>query len=474
MLQTNALPRTRPEVLGVSPRAISTFMETILENKIGLHSFMLLRHGQVAAEAWWTPYVPERPQMLFSLSKSFTSTAIGLAVAEGRLSVDDNVVSFFPNLAVIDDIHLKTMRVRHLLSMSTGHTENVMKQMRTSNDWVQAFFKIPVEYKPGTHFVYNNAASYILSAIVQKITGETLLDYLQPRLLMPLNIQEATWQTCPLGINTGGWGLSLKTEDIARFGQLYLQKGLLGGNRILPEAWVDEATSFHISNGDGGESDRTQGYGYQFWRCRHNAYRAAGAYGQFCIVMPEQNAVLAITAAVKNAQQVLSLVWQHLLPGMSDQPVPTNDEEYSALHGRINSLSYPPLSSKVVSPIALRVSGKRIVFEENELKLRSASVRFEGDECTVTFLTQEGEQQVCCGIGNWVEGQASRWFGHSTAIVASGMWRDAAVFEMEWRFLETPFIDFVTCQFDDNHVRIEIARNVGGPSDPFILRGRLE
>ena len=207
-----------------------------------LHSFMLLRHGQVVARGWWSPYAAQRPHMLFSLSKSFTSTAVGLAVAEGRLTVDDPVLSFFPEDAPAKvSPNLAAMRVRDLLSMSTGHAKDATGRAthKKEGNWVKGFLSLPVRYAPGTHFVYNSAATYMLSAIVQKLTGMTLLDYLRPRLFEPLGIDNPTWESCPRGINTGGWGLSVRTEDIARFGQLYLQKGVWKGQRILPEAWVE-------------------------------------------------------------------------------------------------------------------------------------------------------------------------------------------------------------------------------------------
>jgi CubicO group peptidase (beta-lactamase class C family) len=223
---------------------------------------MLLRHGQALAEGWWSPYEAERPHMLFSLSKSFTSTAIGLAVAEGRLSVDDLVLTFFPEDAPDKPSeHLAAMRVHDLLSMSTGHAEDTTGYMRQQPDgnWAKAFLARPVEHASGTHFVYNSGATYMLSAIVQRLTGTTLLEYLRPRLLTPLGIEQATWETCPRGINTGGWGMSIRTADIARFGQLYLQKGIWQGTRILSEAWVETATTRQIANDNEPNIDWRQG-----------------------------------------------------------------------------------------------------------------------------------------------------------------------------------------------------------------------
>src|SRR5690606_31072309 len=176
------------------------------------------------------------------------------------------------------------MRVRHLLSMSTGHTDDTWLPMvaREDGQWVKAFLEQPVRRPPGTHFLYNTGASYMLSAIIHKTTGQPMLEYLQPRLFEPLGIKNPTWLDSPERITLGGLGLSLTTSEAARFGQLYLQQGVWQGQQLIPAAWVAEATAFQTPNGDYELSDWTQGYGYQFWRSRHNAYRGDGAFGQFC------------------------------------------------------------------------------------------------------------------------------------------------------------------------------------------------
>ena len=179
-------------------------------------------------------------------------------------------------------------------------------------NWVRGFLAAEVQFKPGTHFVYNSFATY--QAIIQKVSGETLLDYLTPRLFEPLGIENPSWETDPDGINTGGWGLSITTEDISKFFlELYLQKGVGRGKQLVSEEWVEEATKLQSSNGSNPESDWDQGYGYQFWRCRHNLYRGR-RLASFCIVMPDQDAVLAITSGNGRVQKVMSLAWKHLLP----------------------------------------------------------------------------------------------------------------------------------------------------------------
>ena len=296
LTRKHPLPRSTPEAQSIDSTALLNFVNAVDADIHDMHSFMLMRHGQVVAEGWWEPYGPTLPHMLFSLSKSFTSTAIGMAVAEGLLSVDDTVISLLQDDVPGGGSHeisvnLASMRVRHLLSMSTGHAQDTMGATRNDKNWARAILALPVEHEPGTHFVYNTGATYLLSAILQKLTGQRLLDYLTPRLFEPLEIEGATWQQCPRGIDTGGFGLKIKTEDIANFGQLYLQKGEWNGQQLVPVSWVDEATSKHISNSaQTNGTDWTQGYGYQFWRCQHGAYRGDGAFGQYCVVMPEQDA----------------------------------------------------------------------------------------------------------------------------------------------------------------------------------------
>lgn len=331
------LPRSTPESQGVDSAGIRDFIETANREVQSMHSFMLVRHGQVIAEAWWAPEAADKPHVLWSLSKSFTSTAVGFAVAEGKLSIDDPVLKFFPDDAPAEpSANLKAMRIRDLLTMNTGHQDEL--NWRAAPDWVKAFLAHPVPHKPGTHFRYNTPATYMLSAILQKVTGQTVLDYLTPRLFEPLGIENPQWDTSPQGISIGGYGLYLRTEDIARFGQFYLQKAQWNGKQLLPAEWVELATSKQVSNGSDPSRDWDQGYGFQFWRCRHGAYRGDGKDGQFCIVLPEQDAVIAITANTGNMQAQLNLVWDKLLPALHSDKLPENPEELARLKATMATL----------------------------------------------------------------------------------------------------------------------------------------
>lgn len=463
------LQRTTSEQQGIASSALLKFIEALDSQLHELHSVMLLRHGCVVAEGWWSPYKRETPHMLFSLSKSFTSTAVGLAVSEGHFSLDDTVISFFPDdVPAEKNDFLKAMRVRHLLSMSTGQAEDTMPHMgdREDGQWTRAFFEVPVRHEPGTHFLYNTGATYILSAIVQKTTGLKLLDYLTPRLLEPLDIKNATWQDSPEGIHTGGFGMNITTEDIARFGQLYLQKGLWNGRRILPEGWVEEATSAQVSNGSPSDpSEWTQGYGYQFWRCRHGAYRGDGAFGQYCVVMPEQDAVLAITGGVADMQQPLNLVWELLLPAMQSEALADDTVAHEALTHKLASLALRPSEGQPSSVTAQKVSGQTYEADTNEMNIKFITFDFTSSNPTVRIETAEGEETLTCGHNEWRLGQTALfnapWEGDPYPVVTSGAWTGEETFTMIVRFHETPFFQTVVCRFDEENLTVETRVNVG-------------
>ena len=288
-----------------------------------LHSVMVLKNGKVVYEDWFGDNAPGKNHVMWSVSKTWTAMAIGFAVTEGRISVDDKVISFFPeDLPNEISPNLAELRIKDLLTMSVGHVTDpsalVWEKTETKN-WEKLFFAHPIPHEPGTKFVYNSLASYMLSSIIQKKTGEKVLDYLKPRLLEPLGIEGAVWDDNADGVNIGGWGLHIKTEDMAKLGQLLLQKGNWNGKQLLPEAWIEEATTKKILQNpnvdpEKSDSDWVQGYCYQMWRSRHNVFRADGKDGQFILVMPEKNAVVVLTANTSDMQAELNLVWEHLLP----------------------------------------------------------------------------------------------------------------------------------------------------------------
>jgi CubicO group peptidase (beta-lactamase class C family) len=465
---SNRMPRSSPEKQGISSSAILAFVEAADEKIDSMNSFMLVRHGHVVAEGWWTPFDAASPHMLFSLSKSFTSTAVGLAIAEGKLALDDEVLKFFPEDAPAEpSANLKAMRVRDLLCMSAGHQAEV-PLMDSKETWTKAFLNHPVPHKPGTHFMYNTPATYMLSAIVQKVTGITVLDYLRPRLFEPLGIENPQWETSPQGISLGGYGLSVRTEDIARFGQLYLQKGVWMEKRLIPSAWIDAATTRQTSSGSSPTSDWEQGYGYQFWRSRHGLYRGDGAFGQFCIVMPEQDAVVAITSGGRDMQAVMNLVWEKLLPAFKSTPLPADGLGSEKLNKRLAGLAVRPVLGQATTPRAAAISGKRYLFASNYRQIEAVTIESREDGATLKVLTPRGESRIACGPGVWkrthtafVNGVGGRMVPASEQpVAASGAWTRDDTFTLKLCLYETPFYSTMVFRFNGDQLLLDSEHNV--------------
>ncbi|GIN71428.1 hypothetical protein J14TS2_19030 [Bacillus sp. J14TS2] len=462
-----ALLRSTPEEKGVDSITISRFLERIEEEKIELHSFMMARHGSVIAEGWWTPYKPDYKHMLFSMTKSFTALAMGFAISEGLVSLEEEVRSFFPGMKKRAKSKFREIRVKDLLTMSVGHTKPTMggELRQLQGSWVEHFFQLAVEHEPGIHFQYNSLASHMVSAIIQQATGLKMADYLQPRLFDPLGIMKPSWDTSPEGNTTGGGGLSLKTEDIAKFGQFILQKGSWKGKQLLPAAWVEEATACQITTGDSLEDQ--QSYGYQFWRCRHDAYRADGKFGQLCIVMPAQDTVIAITSGCDNAGKILDQVWENLFPAIRNQPLQINEQGHKSLITKMSHRILPIPSYPIsTSPISSNVSGKIFRMDENLDHVEEIVFVFGADFCQFRLKDDQGEHEILCGYQTWLDGTTTMT-GHNLhhhyqpdqlKVSARAGWRNQHELELTWCFVETPFTDTVVCHFQGN--RLSLNRSV--------------
>lgn len=473
--QTTALPRSNPEKEGMSSQGIIEFLDAMAKSEHEMHSIMIVRHGYVVAEGWWKPYAADTKHTMYSVSKSFTATAIGFAVAENKLTVNDKVSSFFPD-DLPDTAHryLSYLKVKDLLTMSVGHNPEYTWNITSNHDnWVNAFLAMPILNEPGTKFLYNSAATYMLSAIIQKVTGQKLMDYLKPRLFDPLGITGIDWETDPRGINVGGWGLRLKTEDMAKFGQLFLQKGNWNGKQIIPQSWVAEASAKQIDQEpDAPQSKRqtndwVQGYGYQMWRSRHNSYRGDGAYGQYIFVLPEQDAVIAITSETPNMQGVMNLVWQHLLPAFKQGTLPANAQATATLQEKINALGLP-LYKGTGAP-GILAQGKRFVMESASPEIKSLGLQIRDGLCKMEMETPSGAYVFNLKNDDWymgetrragpylVAGARNRLAGLSPFKVAGNYrWKDAKTLELRLCYVESPHTETITCVFDGDNVTVDV------------------
>jgi CubicO group peptidase (beta-lactamase class C family) len=421
-----------------------------LEQKIdAVHSVMLVRHGKVVLEGFWAPYAASDLHVMYSVSKSFSSTAIGIAQQEGLLHVHDLVLSHFPELAPEKPAEqMKNMRIHDLLRMASGHQNdaNPVIKARADGQWVRAFLATEVENKPGTHFVYNSAASYMLCALVQKVSGTTVEEYLRPRLFEPLGIERWFWCKSPEGVSLGDGGLSLRTEHLAKFGLLYLQKGLWNGRRILDASYVEQASARQTSTGGNPDGNWDYGYGYQFWRNKGAGYRADGAFGQFSFIMPEHDAVLAVTSGTGDMNGVMDSVWKHVLPALRSQALPTNDAAQARLQTKLGSLALAVQGGHNGAERKAAVSGRSYVCAENELGITSVSLDFSGSEPSLQIEDADGQHRIQCGAGRWLRGRTSfqrrisnQFSAPEQGIAASGAWTENDVFSAKLCFHESPY-----------------------------------
>ena len=406
---TGKLPRSTPEAEGVSSAGIVDFINAVDTGSVELHSFMFIRHGKVIAEGWWAPFGPDYKHLLYSASKTFTATGIGLAVSENRLNISDKVISFFP-YSLPDEIsdYMKDLTVRNLLTMAVGQDPEP-RSMGAGGDWIKTFIGSAPLYKPGSVFKYNNMATFMQSAIVQQVTGMTLFDYLKPRIFEPLGIRGIDWDLNPQGINLGMIGLRLRTEDLAKFGQLLMQNGMWDKKQLIPAAWVREATSFKIESSDPNNktpqelNDWAQGYCYQMWRGRNNTVRLDGMAGQFVVLIPDKDAIVVFTANARNTQHELNLMHDYLIPAIkSNKALPVDADTYNELLKMEAALSLRTTASAKADPaMASKVSGREFMIDDNDYKIQSLYFTFSKDGLNFTLKRDNRLTTTEAGPGSW-------------------------------------------------------------------------
>ncbi|RSM64325.1 serine hydrolase [Actinoplanes sp. ATCC 53533] len=417
--QRALLPRSTPAASGTSSRAIAALLDRLEADSIECHSIMIMRHGHVVAEGWWAPYSAERPHLLYSLTKSFTSVAVGLAIADGLLSLDDRVVDVLPeHVPAGISARARRLTVHHLLSMTTGHrTDSLAEAWRLEpDDLVKGFLRVPFPEAEGTRHAYDNPTSYVLARMVERVTGRGLPELLDDRLFKPMGVDHAEWDRVASGAAFGFHGLHLTTEAVAAFGELLLLGGVWGDRQLVPREWVRLATGRHIDSvqfkDDGSDDvDFGCGYGYQFWMSRHG-YHGHGAFGQQCVVVPEHDLVVAVTAQGE-AQGVFDALWECLLPGLDDA-ASTRDDEVLAARLRRLSLAAVPGSAAPERSVKARLDARA---EDSALPDGTTVIVDPADR---GWLLRLGPSlAVGVGHGEWRESSPL-----GRPVVAAGAWQD--------------------------------------------------
>ena len=480
--QVGELPRSTPEAQGVQSGRIRMMLDSLMNYpNTEIHSFMMLRHGKVIAELYPTPFNAEGQHILASCSKTFVSAAVGLCVDDNRLQVTDRVLNFFPEHSP-DSIseNLASLTVHHLLTMGSGITPDwVLRD--TSTTWIKSWLAKPID-KPGGKFLYDSMSTYMLSAIVQRVAGVTVFDLLKERIFGPLGIATVDWEISPEGYNTGGWGLNLQAESMAKFGQLLLQRGQWNGEQLISTEWIDEMMKSHVQH--------QNGYGYQMWGCEHpGAWRADGAFGQYIVVAPKEDVVIVVTQCMRDHPvKEREIIWRHALNGLSDKPLQTdrNHELLTRDCARYH-LDWP--TGNRGSSTLDKGHFARIALEKNRLGWKSLTITNDDGKYTVRVEKENGERVTAkLGYKEWLNSTSrftppynvnavDRFKGITRSFDVAGAMAWPSKYKMEFILQWTNWISMVKVGVTfgaAGQATVEMTYNLESYSTPFKVMGKYE
>ena len=472
------LPRAAsPEEAGVSSAELLRFVEDLKQSGIENHSYMVLRGGRVAAQAFHAPFAPDIPHPMYSVSKTVTATAVGFAIEEGLFTLQTRLVELFPEyMPASPEDPLWELTIFHLVAMQSGKEANFLDP-KEKGDWVARFFASEWDSRPG-QWKYVNENIYMLCAAIHRVTGASVTRFLLPRLYQPLGIATPFWETDENGVEAGGWGLWLKTEDLAKIMLCYAQGGVYAGKQVIPAAWVQMATQKQTDNSSSQGTDTSAGYGFGLWRCKgeEHAYRADGLFSQFGIVFEDYDAVLVMTNAALDEQAVLDCVWRHFPAAFqvqaAERPVAQAQEELehpfpldvvpvgirSRLEDRVeqsiirvkrrrslNLIHFPPS----ILPIAATYLKRDKAGNFDQIRFA-----FSVDKCTMTWTEGDETNTVTCGMDGHQRYGRIVLGGITYTVCASAAWLDEKTLEVWIRPLETVAKRTLVFRFDAFRVHI--------------------
>ncbi len=436
-----------PESVGVSTGAIADFIKDMEEQEIECHSLMIIRDGKVAYEAYADPLGPDNPHVMYSVSKSFTATAIAFAVEEGLLTLETKVLDIFPEYRPEkEDPYLEKLNIFHLLTMTAGKDVPTLSD-KARDSWTEDFFAAKWAFEPGSFFRYISENTFILSEIVTRLTGMSLSEYLTPRLFEPLGFARVPfWEKNSKGIDAGGWGMYLKTEELAKFILCYQQGGVFEGKQVIPADWAQKAGKKQVESLQYEEISCIQGYGYGFWvNPVENSYRADGLFSQFGMVFEDQNACLIMTASEIFEDKARECVWRHFpgvfveksepeknelpelkpLPRLAAMPRGRNEKK---LDGRIIKIRKNPLFAKAGMTANMVIFVVTKMNYERHGDIEEIRFKFYDDYCTLTWREGLYKNTIECGMDGKPRFSPFRLSQYNLTAAATATWENESTF----------------------------------------------
>lgn len=449
--------KATPESQGIYSQQIFD-LAADLNSLNSVHSFAVSKNDHIIAEAYWYPFSSELRHEVFSVSKSFLSLAFGIAAGEGKIGFDDLLVDFFPEkLSSAVSSRMRKVTMRHLLTMSSGHEKCPAMDIATkTKDWIKGFLESELIYEPGTTFVYNSANSYMISAVLQKVLGSTVFDYLDEKLLQHIGIKNAKWDKCPAGINFGGWGMWLTTSDLMRFARLLLNGGKWDGVELVPEEYFKAATSAQIEVVGDESPDYQCGYGYHFWMSRHNGFRAAGACGQYVLIYPEQSMYIVITSGMSNMRCLLDAVENSIFKVPSSGSLNDDINEQNRLSEYLTALNHPPIKSE----LRFVFDNAEYYIDKNTVGLEQLKINFDDKGCELTFGWNDYSEKLRADYGAYCFNDLILREFERRRLAASAAWRSKNTLEIRVYGVETPYRDDYWLEFSENTIQLRRESNL--------------
>lgn len=474
MLKYTELKHVAPEEVDVDSSAITAFLNEITSKKLGLQSFTVVRHDKVCAQGFFAPYAAEYPHVLYSMSKSLTSTAVGFAVDEGLISLDDKVVDFFPEYKLLTKSpHNKQLTVRMLLTMRSDKLITPFEE-KGKTDWVRLFFAAPFMLKPDSKFNYVSENTFMLSAIVKKVTGMSALDYLDKKMFQPLGIEKPFWEADGKGNSAGGWGCYMKSEDLAKFFLPYIHEGKwIDSTQLIPKYWVQEALKKQTDSVHDGTPDIRNGYGYQFWKNPiPNSFRADGLFGQRCFMFPEYDALVVLNCGEAEDYKVMEVFWKYFPVCFKSEKLDKNDDSVKAMNDKIATLSMPKLEVKPRNTATeQRIENRKITCKTNEYtsvititttqmlfnkpgKLNMMKFNFSENSLTFTWVEKNYHNTIEAGLDGTLRMSEIRLGDLHFHAFSQAAWQEDGSLKLWIRPVESAHERRFTFYFEGNTVRV--------------------
>lgn len=399
---------TTPEAVGISSESVQKLMDIFNENNLYMHSFLMIRHGQIAAEGYWAPFTKESKHRMYSSTKSFVAGAIGLLYDEGKLDLNDPVHTFFPEFPP-QSLHpfIRETTVRDLLTMSSPHTTTYSFHM---DEWVKSFFETAPKRPGGTVFRYDTSATYILDVIVERLTGQPFIEYMKDKMLREVGFSEDAWCVkAPDGYSWGGSGLLCTTLDMARYAYILLKNGNVNGKQLLSEAYVRQATAKQVATSHCRLQPNSYGYGYQIWRHRDTAFAFNGMGNQIAICYPEEDFIFVCTADNQgngySYKLIYDTVYHEIVKKLSPEVLPENPAAFEKMQETISGLSLLLPEGKADSLMQKEVNGAVYKLEENPMGIEKLSVSFGEEGGVLRYTNERGDKEIPFGLGVYKEGK---------------------------------------------------------------------